>query len=223
MEKIGMPLLVHGESPQADVDVFDRETHFIDACCSRCSSASQACAWCSNTSPPNARWNSWQAPGPASPRPSRPSTCCTIETRFFRRHPAALLLPADIEARARPTGAARRARPAAIRGFFWAPTARRTSGRQGECLRLRRHVHGSRRHRAVRRGLRIGGPPRPPGGLCQPFRRRFLRPAAPRRHALPWSRSPGCRPQTYEFGDGALVPYRGGRGGRVAARGVRPS
>jgi dihydroorotase len=30
MEQIGMRLLVHGESPQADVDVFDRETHFID-------------------------------------------------------------------------------------------------------------------------------------------------------------------------------------------------
>ncbi len=31
MEKIGMPLLVHGETPHPDVDVFDRETHFIDA------------------------------------------------------------------------------------------------------------------------------------------------------------------------------------------------
>jgi dihydroorotase len=30
MEKIGMRLLVHGESTQSDVDVFDRETHFID-------------------------------------------------------------------------------------------------------------------------------------------------------------------------------------------------
>ena len=30
MEKIGMRLLVHGESPGIDVDVFDRETHFID-------------------------------------------------------------------------------------------------------------------------------------------------------------------------------------------------
>jgi dihydroorotase len=30
MEKIGMRLLVHGESPGSDVDVFDRETHFID-------------------------------------------------------------------------------------------------------------------------------------------------------------------------------------------------
>jgi len=30
MEKLGMRLLVHGESPQPDVDVFDRETHFID-------------------------------------------------------------------------------------------------------------------------------------------------------------------------------------------------
>jgi dihydroorotase len=30
MEKVGMRLLIHGESPQAEVDVFDRETHFID-------------------------------------------------------------------------------------------------------------------------------------------------------------------------------------------------
>jgi len=30
MEEIGMRLLVHGESPQSDIDVFDRETHFID-------------------------------------------------------------------------------------------------------------------------------------------------------------------------------------------------
>jgi dihydroorotase len=30
MEELGMPLLVHGESPQPDVDVFDREAHFID-------------------------------------------------------------------------------------------------------------------------------------------------------------------------------------------------
>jgi dihydroorotase len=31
MEKLSMPLQVHGETPGADVDVFDRETHFIDA------------------------------------------------------------------------------------------------------------------------------------------------------------------------------------------------
>ncbi len=31
MEEIGMPLLVHGESPQPEVDVFDREIHFIDS------------------------------------------------------------------------------------------------------------------------------------------------------------------------------------------------
>jgi dihydroorotase len=31
MEEIGMPLLVHGETPRADVDVFDRETDFIDS------------------------------------------------------------------------------------------------------------------------------------------------------------------------------------------------
>jgi dihydroorotase len=31
MQRIGMPLLVHGETPQPKVDVFDRETHFIDS------------------------------------------------------------------------------------------------------------------------------------------------------------------------------------------------
>ncbi len=31
MEELGMPLLVHGETARADVDVFDRETFFIDA------------------------------------------------------------------------------------------------------------------------------------------------------------------------------------------------
>ena len=30
MEELGLPLLVHGETPGAEVDVFDRETHFID-------------------------------------------------------------------------------------------------------------------------------------------------------------------------------------------------
>ena len=31
MEETGMRLLVHGETPRQDVDVFDRESHFIDA------------------------------------------------------------------------------------------------------------------------------------------------------------------------------------------------
>jgi dihydroorotase len=31
MEEIGMPLLVHGETPRPDVDVFDREIDFIDS------------------------------------------------------------------------------------------------------------------------------------------------------------------------------------------------
>jgi dihydroorotase len=30
MEEVGMRLLVHGESAESDVDVFDRETHYID-------------------------------------------------------------------------------------------------------------------------------------------------------------------------------------------------
>ena len=31
MQEVGMPLQVHGETPGPEVDVFDRETHFIDA------------------------------------------------------------------------------------------------------------------------------------------------------------------------------------------------
>ena len=31
MEELDMPLLVHGETPHPEVDVFDRETHFIDS------------------------------------------------------------------------------------------------------------------------------------------------------------------------------------------------
>jgi len=31
MQEIGMRLLVHGESPEKDIDVFDREAHFIDS------------------------------------------------------------------------------------------------------------------------------------------------------------------------------------------------
>jgi dihydroorotase len=32
MQELGLPLLVHGESTAPDVDVFDREAHFIDTC-----------------------------------------------------------------------------------------------------------------------------------------------------------------------------------------------
>jgi len=31
MAEVGLPLLVHGETPGADIDVFDREAHFLDA------------------------------------------------------------------------------------------------------------------------------------------------------------------------------------------------
>jgi dihydroorotase len=31
MQKLDMPLLVHGETPSADVDVFDREAHYLDS------------------------------------------------------------------------------------------------------------------------------------------------------------------------------------------------
>ncbi len=105
-----MRLLVHGESPQADVDVFDRETHFIDTVLAPVARALPgAAAWCSSTSPRRVRSSS-------SPR-ARAGVAATITPQhllhnrnaiFLGRHQAALLLPADFEARTRSAGAARR-------------------------------------------------------------------------------------------------------------------
>ena len=122
---------------------------------------------------------------PAWPRPSRRSTCCTIATPSS---PAAsrphYLLPADPEARARPRGAARGRRPAAIRDSSSAPTARRTSARPRRtpaaapaCSRPMRRSNSMRKPSSRRAGS-TGCE-----AIRQPFRRGFLRGAAPcRRH-----------------------------------------
>lgn len=39
MEKLGMPLLVHGEVTHADIDIFDREARFIETVMEPCASA----------------------------------------------------------------------------------------------------------------------------------------------------------------------------------------
>ena len=51
MEELGMPLLVHGESTDPAIDVFDREQAFIEEVLGPCSSAFRASRWCSSTSP----------------------------------------------------------------------------------------------------------------------------------------------------------------------------
>ena len=138
---------------------------------------------------------------------------------FFGRHPTALLLPADSEARARPRKRCSAPRPAAIRGFFWAPTVRRTNG-------------PPRRMPAAAPACSPLTPPssctpRPSNRLgrldrLEPFASHFGADfyGLPRhaRARSPWSRSPGSPPKTYEFGNGALVPYRGRRADRLAPR-----
>ena len=73
---------------------------------------------------------------------------------FRGRDPAALLLPADLEARTRPPrpGRRRHRRQSALfpRNRQRAPRARD----QGDCLRLRRDVHGARGDRALCGGVR---------------------------------------------------------------------
>ena len=83
MEEVGMPLQVHGETPGADVDVFDREAHFIDAVLIPLLERFPSCRWCSSTSRRRAQPNSCGRRALASPRPSRRNICCTIATRFF--------------------------------------------------------------------------------------------------------------------------------------------
>lgn len=42
MEKLGMPLLVHGEVTHAEIDIFDREARFIETVMEPCASACPA-------------------------------------------------------------------------------------------------------------------------------------------------------------------------------------
>ena len=57
MEELGMPLLVHGETARADVDVFDRETCFIaEVLCPLLERFTNS-RWFSSTSRRPARWN----------------------------------------------------------------------------------------------------------------------------------------------------------------------
>ena len=146
-------LLVHGESPQIDVDVFDRETHFID----------------SVLAPLVERFPALHvvlehittARAVEFVRTARNGVAATITPQHLLHNRNAIFsggirphyycLP--ILKRERDRRALLAPPPAAIRAFFWARTARRTNAHQGNRLRLCRHVHRARRHRAVRRGL----------------------------------------------------------------------
>ena len=101
------------------------------------------------------------------------------------------------------------------RFFLGTDSAPHARTRQGVRLRLRRHLLGPRRHRAVRRDLRGRGHPAAAAGFCLRVRRRFLPPAA-QPGAITLVREPWTPPASYPFGDGELVPLRAGE--RIAWR-----
>src|SRR5690606_1384740 len=104
------------------------------------------------------------------------------------RHSPALLLPADPQAQhppGSPAGCRHQRQSEVLPGHrLGAPRP----SHQGSRLRLRRLLHRLRRHRAVRRGVRIAQRTGQAGGLRQPVRSRFLRPAAQHRPHHPGAR-----------------------------------
>ena len=179
MEKIGMPLLVHGETPHPEVDVFDRETHFIDSVLQpllerfaglrvvfehittarAVEFVASARAGVAATVTPQHLLHNRNAIFSGGIRPHY--YCLPILKR--ERDRLALL------------GAATGGNPRFFLGTDSAPHERAT---KENVPALAKDVHGSRRHRAVRRGLRGGRPPGSAGSVCRAFRRRLLRPAA---------------------------------------------
>jgi hypothetical protein len=129
------------------------------------------------------------------------------QCHFRRRHQAAFVLPAGTQAGARSRGAraSRHRRKSEILSRDRQRSAR--AGDQGERLRMRRHVHGARGDRTLRGGVR--------GRLdrLEAFASHFGAdfygfPRHEERIRLvkePWTAAP-----SYEFGGGAVVPYRAG-------------
>ena len=155
MSEAGMPLLVHGEVTARHVDVFDRETRFIDEVLAPTLArfpklrvvfehitTARAVEFVNGARDGVARHDHAAAPAAQPQRDLR------------RRHPPALLLPAHSQDRTGPRGPAggRDQRQSALLPRHRQRAAR--AAHQGKRLRLRRHVLRARGHRAVRRSLR---------------------------------------------------------------------
>jgi hypothetical protein len=107
MQAIGMPLLIHGEVTDHDVDIFDREAVFIertlDTDRTRISGPAPSS---SNISPPPKRLISC-SPRPACRRDDHAAAPAHQPQRHAgRRHSSPRLLPARCQAREAPAGAA---------------------------------------------------------------------------------------------------------------------
>jgi len=210
-----MVLQVHGEVAAADVDVFDREARFIDRVLAPLLERFPALHVVFE--------HITTARAAEFVRTARAGVAATITPQHLLHNRNALFagginphyycLP--ILKREEDREALLMAAAAGDPRFFLArQRAARTRG-QGERLGLRRHVHGPRGDRTLCGGLRAGGPARPAAGVRQPFRADFY--GLPRHtDVITLIKESWVAPKSYEFGDGTLVPYRGGE--RVAWR-----
>ncbi len=109
MAEIGMPLLVHGEVTDPEVDVFDREAVFIDRVLDPLRRRLPELRSCSNTSPPRRRSIMSPPPTPTWRRRSPRIICMINRNALFaggiRPH---LYCSADRQARKAPAGVAPR-------------------------------------------------------------------------------------------------------------------
>ena len=170
MAEIGLPLCVHGEVTDAEVDIFDREAAFIDRVLAplreRAARAQDRPRARHDDRGRALRRGVAQPRGDAHRAPPDPEP----EPHAGRRHPAALLLPAGGQAREASAGAAAGGdgrRPALL------PRHRQRAareGRQGGRLRLRRRLHRPGGARLPRACLRGGGRARAARGVREPQR-----------------------------------------------------
>ena len=180
MAAIGMPLLIHGEVTDPEVDIFDREAVFIDRVLDPLRADCPSCASCSSMSRPRRR----------SPMSSRaaPNSAATITAHHLVINRNAIFVGGirphlyclPIAKREKHRLALRRAATSGNPRSFSAPTARRTRPDQGDRLRLRRHLHRAGGAGDLRRSLRGGRRARPLRGLRLAERPGLLPPAGER-------------------------------------------
>ena len=211
MEKIGMPLLVHGESAQIDVDVFDRETHFIESVLAplleRFSALRVVFEHITTAGAVEFVRAARGARGghhyPAAP--AAQSQCA-----FFRRDTPALLLPADSEARGGTgklcSAAATSGNPRYFLGTDSAPHERSTKETACGCAGM------FTAHAAIElyaEAFESAGKLERLEGFASHFGADFYGLA---RHSdtITLLKETWTAPQQYAFGSGTLLPYRAG-------------
>ena len=123
MEEADLPLLVHGEVTDPDIDIFDREKVFIDRHLAPIAAAVSAdCASCWSTSPPAMRWNLCARPATKWRPPSPPITCCSIATTCWWAVFAPITSACPFSSAISTSRRCWKRRPRASPSFSWAPT-----------------------------------------------------------------------------------------------------